>query len=149
MGVQVTGADLNGDGYADLVAASGEDGTVRWFPNVQGTGQFGDILVTDQGKTDNAFAHISISDFDSDGLQDILFASSNSVDGFVAAFLNSGRGDDSAFTAMTSVSVPNCASVEGGCALCRGLLCGVVDRAAQPSVVCVCLCVCVCVFCSG
>ncbi|MEM7310444.1 MAG: VCBS repeat-containing protein [Planctomycetota bacterium] len=69
----VQAADLDGDGDADLLAASSGDDTVAWFENTDGLGGFG---------TENAIATdadgarwVAAGDLDGDGDLDVLSAS--------------------------------------------------------------------------
>jgi hypothetical protein len=68
----VYATDLNGDGFADVLSASGNDNKIAWYPN-DGTGNFG----TQQIITTNAYGVGSVyaTDLDNDGDADVLSAS--------------------------------------------------------------------------
>ncbi|WP_353777491.1 FG-GAP-like repeat-containing protein [Winogradskyella sp. 3972H.M.0a.05] len=65
-------ADLDSDGDLDVLSASGIDGKIAWYENLDGQGNFGgqQVLVTVQG-TRNVFA----DDLDNDGDMDVLMTS--------------------------------------------------------------------------
>ncbi len=82
----VFAADLDGDQDLDVVAASYNDNSVRWFEN-QGNGDFGDeVLLTD---TANRVTAVYVADLDADGDADIVYTSRD--DNTVAWFSNLGN----------------------------------------------------------
>jgi hypothetical protein len=62
-------ADINGDGFIDVVYSSQFDSKVGWFENLNGTGAFGlEQFVGDINQT----TFINTADLDNDGDQDVL-----------------------------------------------------------------------------
>jgi hypothetical protein len=61
--------DLNQDGLKDILAISGDDGKLAWYPNLGG-GQFGPNQIISHTNYNGAFAHSA--DLDGDGDIDIL-----------------------------------------------------------------------------
>lgn len=71
--------DLNGDGFPDVVAAFEFTGTVTWYQNVDGVGDFSagvDIATDAPGAT-----WVTVADLDNDGDLDVV--SSSSTNGMV------------------------------------------------------------------
>ncbi|MEM8488193.1 MAG: T9SS type A sorting domain-containing protein [Bacteroidota bacterium] len=67
----VAGADIDGDGYADVLSASYNDSKIAWYPNVHGRlGQQRTISLGAAGARD-----VHAADIDGDGDQDVLSAS--------------------------------------------------------------------------
>ncbi|MEM6965473.1 MAG: FG-GAP-like repeat-containing protein [Bacteroidota bacterium] len=84
----VVGADLDGDGDADVVAASPTNDEVVWFENLNGQGNFGSQqMITNL--TDNVRG-LTVADLDNDGDQDVVSVSS--FDDKVAWYQNNGLG---------------------------------------------------------
>ncbi|MFG0319728.1 MAG: FG-GAP repeat domain-containing protein [Planctomycetota bacterium JB042] len=83
-------ADLDGDGDADLVAASYASDEVAWFENTAGTGAFGPKRVLN-AQADGALA-VDVADVDGDGDLDVLSASSLGWDKEVHWYENLGGG---------------------------------------------------------
>ena len=71
----VVAADINGDGFLDLVSASWDDDKIAWYNNTDGTGTFGpQIVVT----TNAEFARsVVAADINGDGHLDLVSASAN------------------------------------------------------------------------
>jgi len=71
--LRVFGADIDGDLDMDLVVGSGGVTKIGWFENIDGLGNFGDVIViNNQGDvTFSVFA----ADIDNDGDQDVLSSS--------------------------------------------------------------------------
>jgi len=71
----VFAADLDGDGDADVLSASGWDDKIAWYENIDGTGTFGpqNIITTDADWASAVYA----ADLDRDGDADVLSASEN------------------------------------------------------------------------
>lgn len=65
-------ADINGDGFMDVLSASTGDGKIAWYENLDGLGIFTQKIITDNliGAT-----AIFTVDLDGDGDQDVLAAS--------------------------------------------------------------------------
>lgn len=61
--------DLNQDGLKDILAISGNDGKLAWYPNLGG-GQFGPNQIISHTNYNGAFAHCA--DLDGDGDTDLL-----------------------------------------------------------------------------
>jgi hypothetical protein len=80
----VHACDLDGDGDADVLSASGADATVAWYENLDGTGSFGppQVLAADAAQAFSVWA----ADLDGDGDADALSASW--ADGKVAWYEN-------------------------------------------------------------
>jgi len=71
------GADLDGDGDFDVLAASSSDSTVAWFKNTEGQGLFGPEQVI---SSNTSFASsIHAADLDGDGDLDVLAGASGQV----------------------------------------------------------------------
>ena len=70
--VKLITADMNGDGYEDVISASLEDQSVDWFMNLEGSGDFGK-RETVIGLTAGPWATDS-GDIDGDGFNDIVCA---------------------------------------------------------------------------
>ncbi len=70
----VFAADLDGDGYIDVLSTSKEDNKIAWYKNMDGHGNFGEqqIITTVIEQPESLFA----ADFDGDGDIDIAVASS-------------------------------------------------------------------------
>ena len=86
----VIAADLNGDGWLDLVSASKDDDTVAWYPN-DGTGHFQQKIVISSGEeSDGAYSLVS-ADIDQDGDEDLIVASNGND--HVSIWRNDGLGN--------------------------------------------------------
>lgn len=70
--VRIISADLNGDGYGDIISTSAIDQTVDWYENLEGSGNFG-RRKTITGLTDGPWT-VDSGDLDGDGLKDIVSA---------------------------------------------------------------------------
>ena len=71
----VIAADVNGDGFIDLLSASNEDGKIAWYMNTNGQGDFGPQQVIKQ--LGGAIA-VEAADLDGDGDTDVLAAAYDS-----------------------------------------------------------------------
>lgn len=69
----VYAADVDGDGDADVLSASRDDGTVAWYPNTDGDGTFGEARVITSAATEAS--SVRAPDLDGDGDVDVLSAS--------------------------------------------------------------------------
>jgi hypothetical protein len=80
----VVGADIDGDGDADVLSASAGDGKIAWYENTDGYGTFSSQkVITNQMPGAQT---VSAADFDGDGDLDILAASNRK--GKIAWFEN-------------------------------------------------------------
>lgn len=86
----VYAADLNGDGYLDVLSASENDDKLAWYEN-DGTGTFGvqQIISLDAEEPNTVYC----ADLDGDGDQDVLSASDAEFDDLIAWFENDGDGN--------------------------------------------------------
>ena len=82
----VTVADMNSDGWQDIVSISEGDDRVSWYPNVNGT--FGPRQIL--GGVTRGGQGVAVADFTGDGLPDI--ASASWVDNKIAWYRNLGGG---------------------------------------------------------
>ena len=96
----VTTADINGDGYLDVVSASGGDDTVVWFKN-DGSGNFGAKQVINNAQ--DGVHSVTTADIDGDGDVDVVSASSN--DNTVTWFKNDGSGGFGAEQVISSAQL--------------------------------------------
>lgn len=71
--LDISDADLNGDGYPDAVTVSPSDMTVCWWENSDGTGSFWTRHDVD---TDASVSSVTTCDIDCDGFTDIVAARS-------------------------------------------------------------------------
>lgn len=87
-GRDICTADLNGNGYEDIIYASNKDETIAWFEN-DGSGNFSNQnVLTSTAK----FAKtVEAADLDGDGDQDIVYGSTSY--GVIAWFENDGSGN--------------------------------------------------------
>ncbi|MEQ8211053.1 MAG: FG-GAP-like repeat-containing protein [Lacipirellulaceae bacterium] len=90
----LTAADLDGDGFTDVIATSGTDGDLVWYNNHGTTGNFfqGNPFkkTIDSGLT-GAY-DVTVGDLDADGDLDLL-ASGRSGSGTIAWYENGGESD--------------------------------------------------------
>lgn len=85
----VIAADLDGDRWLDLAAASKDDDTLSWYPN-DGTGQFPVKRIISAGaESDGAYSLIA-ADIDQDGDNDLVVASNGND--HVSLWRNDGFG---------------------------------------------------------
>ena len=70
----VYAADIDGDGDLDLVSASFDDDTIAWYENLDGTGEFGPLLLI--SKAAKGATDVIAVDVDNDGDIDVVSASS-------------------------------------------------------------------------
>ena len=79
-------ADINGDGYLDIVTASMHDNTIAWYENSKDRNP---TFTKEDISTDAASANgIFVADLDNDGDLDIVSASAN--DDKIAWYENDG-----------------------------------------------------------
>lgn len=90
-------ADINGDGYIDVVSASDGDGEIAWYPN-DGEGNFPEKEIIAIGAAGAQDLHVA--DLNGDGNPDLLgaFGTENTV----AWYENNGNGTFSDQKAITS-----------------------------------------------
>jgi len=97
---QATAADLDGDGFLDVVTASVTDDKIAWYRN-NGNGTFGQQRVIATG-ADGA-STVATADFDGDGWIDVICGSA--VDNKVSFFRNNGNSTFGPRVALTSDAV--------------------------------------------
>ena len=66
----VFAADINGDGYVDILSASDGDDTLAWYENLDGLGTFGPKQIITQ--TLDQPRYVITADLDGDGDMDVL-----------------------------------------------------------------------------
>ena len=91
----IASGDIDGDGTIDLLSLSVNDGKVAWYPNVDGTGNFGEqhiIHVFDKnGDLRGGHHSIAVGDMDGDGDLDLNVA--DYIGGKIVYFENTdGKG---------------------------------------------------------
>ena len=64
-----TAADIDGDGDKDIIASYWGDGTVAWFENLDGQGNFGPANIIDTLISSDS---VAVADFDNDGDIDVV-----------------------------------------------------------------------------
>jgi uncharacterized repeat protein (TIGR01451 family) len=84
----ICSADINNDGYIDIISASMYDNKIAWYEN-QGDGTFSrqKIITTDAEGATGVF----VADIDNDGIIDVL--SSSTLDDKIAWYKNDGNGN--------------------------------------------------------
>ncbi len=80
-------ADINHDGWIDIISASMQDGKVAWYQNMNGSGFSAQNVITEQLNQPRA---VACADIDKDGDTDIAVASSG--DNTVSWYQNDGAG---------------------------------------------------------
>lgn len=93
--------DLNGDGKPDLLLNTG-GGALNYYVN-NGSGTF-TAQTTPSGLPSSTFPVINIIDLDGDGLNDLLFTSSNTKT--IRFFKNTGSASTPSFTEQTGTNNP-------------------------------------------
>ncbi|MGO3183684.1 MAG: T9SS type A sorting domain-containing protein [Aequorivita sp.] len=73
--IRIISADVNGDGYGDVISTSAVDQSVDWYENLEGSGNFGKRK-TIAGLTDGPWM-VNTGDLDGDGLKDIVCAANS------------------------------------------------------------------------
>ncbi len=100
----VFAADLDGDGFIDMISGSADDGKIAWYKNLDGQGQFSNekIISTSAGQIENIYA----GDIDQDGDIDILC---NSWVGETVTWYEntSGQGDFSLKQVVSTITTVN------------------------------------------
>ncbi len=93
----VHAADLNGDGFLDVLSASNDDDKLAWYEN-DGTGSFGvQQIISSTAEGPNT---VYTADLDGDGDEDVLSASRAEFDDRIAWYENDGDGN---FGAMQTI----------------------------------------------
>lgn len=82
---EISSADLNGDGYPDILSASEDDNRIAWLRNL-GNGSFANLTVL-VGSNEGA-SGVDSGDLDGDGQRDVVATSS--IDGRLVWFRNLG-----------------------------------------------------------
>lgn len=103
---EVTTADLDGDGDADVVSANAWDDEVAWYEN-DGTGDFTEQTA---GTLEEANA-VEAADIDEDGDVDLLASARNFGDDLVAWYENRGSGSFTEHVVDESISNPNSVAI--------------------------------------
>eukprot|EP00931_Biecheleriopsis_adriatica_P013512 TRINITY_DN11493_c0_g1_i1.p1 TRINITY_DN11493_c0_g1~~TRINITY_DN11493_c0_g1_i1.p1 ORF type:complete len:1561 (-),score=304.57 TRINITY_DN11493_c0_g1_i1:276-4292(-) len=108
MGVRtVIAADLDQDGFLDLVVASKDDNSVTWYQN-DGESNFMKIAI--DSKADGAYSLVAV-DVDKDGFLDVVAAANaegklpENGEGGMVSFYRNGVGGDGKLGSFTKVSV--------------------------------------------
>ncbi len=77
-------ADIDGDGYPDILSASLSDNKVAWYKNIDGAGNFGEQQII----TNGAIGANAVIAADLDGDNDLDVLSASSFDGKIAWYAN-------------------------------------------------------------
>ena len=98
----VVAADINGDGFLDLVSASYNDNKIAWYQNLDGKGTFSKQLVVTTN-VNGAYSVIT-ADINGDGYVDLVSASYN--DNIIAWYQNlDGKGTFSKQIVVTTKAI--------------------------------------------
>lgn len=84
-------ADLDNDGFIDVVSASSSDSDtfhIVWYQNLDGSGNFGEAL--EVGPTTSIALSLLAVDIDADGHLDVLYTSSDADEDGISWFKNDG-----------------------------------------------------------
>ncbi len=106
--VAIFSADLNGDGFVDILSASDDDDKIAWFEN-DGLGDFSEPINISTS-ADGASA-VHAVDLDGDGDMDVISASAN--DNKIAWYRNNGGGSFSS-EIILSISANGASTVDAG-----------------------------------
>lgn len=68
-------ADLNGDGFVDIISLSSQNHEIKWYENIDNNGTFSSGTVVSD--TPALFLHLQAVDLDSDGDLDLLYLENN------------------------------------------------------------------------
>lgn len=75
--IAVVAADLDKDGDLDVISGSSVNGRVGWYPNLDGTGIFGEQREIQAGGREQHVQSVSVADLDGDRDLDVLIASTS------------------------------------------------------------------------
>ena len=81
---QVSTADLNNDGYLDVISLSRQNQQLLWYKN-EGEGSFSEAILISEG---GSYDKIVVGHFDDDNFPDIITTGGNGI----TLFRNSGEG---------------------------------------------------------
>jgi hypothetical protein len=86
--ISVDAADMDSDGYIDLVSTSKNDNKIAWYKNTNGAGNFSDEIIISNTANQPKWSHIC--DLDGDSEMDVLVGSK--LNSSVVWFNNTGSG---------------------------------------------------------
>ena len=93
-------ADIDNDGYLDMVAGNSYEGRLMWYKNLDGEGRYSEMISIDTEIGD--LASLYVADINNDGYLDIVFGNLN--DGKIGWYENlDGQGNFGSMQIITSV----------------------------------------------
>ncbi|MFS4457383.1 FG-GAP-like repeat-containing protein [Maribacter sp. 2304DJ31-5] len=98
--IQVSSADLDGDGHNDIISASFGDDKIAWFDNTNGAGNFGSQKIISESI--NGVSSVAVGDIDNDGDIDVVSASYD--DNKVSWHDNDGTGNFTDENVITNIA---------------------------------------------
>jgi len=111
-GVDIFPADINGDGYDDLVGAAYSDNDIVWWQNVDGSGS--DWIKRPINANFNSAYGVSAADIDNDGKMDVVGVGMSYYSGQACWWRNVTGGG----TSWTQYTIDS--DVDGACAVATG-----------------------------
>ena len=98
--IDVIVADIDGDGFLDVIAACVYTNTITWYRNTDGNGTFSDKLTI--STTAIGVEGMSVADIDGDNDMDVIYAGKTDEEGRVMWFENTdGQGNFSSEISIT------------------------------------------------